>query len=187
MNASTHNSISPGCLISGPTLPERVEVLAIVPTGDSLKVIGRGLKSSLTYDPVLNHSQIAQLAPMVRDDDIEHIAAELAIAYEQARSWYGGKRRERESRFLDLISRRPHSEDPQTFVEVRFIEVTGRAGVGVAARSSNEHQTAVRRKGDYWLYVAVNCGGTPASNIIQDPARLGLEASDDRGTLPGQR
>ena len=55
------NSIKPGSLVSGPTLPERIEVLAVVPMGQSLKVIGRGLKSGLTYDPVLNASQIAQL------------------------------------------------------------------------------------------------------------------------------
>jgi hypothetical protein len=35
MTVSTNSSIKPGCLVSGPTLPERIEVLAIVPMGDS--------------------------------------------------------------------------------------------------------------------------------------------------------
>ena len=37
------NSPRPGSIVRGPTLPEPVEVLAVVPLGDSLKIIGRGL------------------------------------------------------------------------------------------------------------------------------------------------
>jgi len=54
-------SIKPGSIIRGPTLPEPVEVLAVVPLGDSLKVVGRGLKTGLTHDPVLSAAQLAQL------------------------------------------------------------------------------------------------------------------------------
>ncbi|MSR26655.1 MAG: helicase, partial [Planctomycetaceae bacterium] len=61
MTAFSKPSIKPGSLISGPTLPEHIEVLAVVPMGQSLKVIGRGLKTGRTYDPVLSISQIAQL------------------------------------------------------------------------------------------------------------------------------
>src|SRR5437868_9445033 len=53
--------IKPGSIVTGPTFPERIEVLAVVPMGNSLKIIGRGLPSGLTYDPVLNSAQIAQL------------------------------------------------------------------------------------------------------------------------------
>ncbi len=76
---------------------------------------------------------------------------------------------------FDLISRRPHTEDPKTFIEVRFIEVKGRAGVGVVALSSNEYTTAQRLKQDYWLYVAFNCAGTPQLHAVQNPARLGWQ------------
>ncbi len=57
----TIQSIQPGSIIRGPTLPEAVEVLAVTPFGTSLKIIGRGLKTGLTYDPVLNATQVAQL------------------------------------------------------------------------------------------------------------------------------
>ena len=115
-----------------------------------------------------------QLAPMVRDDEIERIAVQLAIAHEEARGWVV-ESVESENRGFDLISRRPHPEDPKTFIEVRFIEVKGRAGVGVVALSSNEYHTAVRLKGDYWLYVAFNCAGTPQLHTIQNPAQLGWQ------------
>ena len=113
-----------------------------------------------------------QLAPMVRDDEIERIAVQVAIAHEEARGWVV-ESVESENRGFDLISRRPHPEDSKTYIEVRFIEVKGRAGVGVVALSSNEYQTAVRLKADYWLYVAFNCAGTPQLHTIQNPAQLG--------------
>jgi hypothetical protein len=116
-----------------------------------------------------------QLAPMVRDDEIEKIAVAEAIRYEQARGWVV-ESVESENRGFDLIGRRPHPEDPKTFIEVRFIEVKGRAGVGVVALSENEYRTAQRLKGDYWLYAVFNCAGTPELHTVQDPARLGWKA-----------
>jgi hypothetical protein len=60
-------------------------------------------------------------------------------------------------------------------VDVRFIEVKGRAGVGEVPLSNNEFNTAVRLKKDYWLYVVFNCGSTPQIHKVQDPAHLGWE------------
>ncbi|NLX99947.1 MAG: DUF3883 domain-containing protein [Rhodopirellula sp.] len=115
-----------------------------------------------------------QLAPMVRDDEIERIAVQEAIRNEESRGWVV-ESVESENRGFDLISRRPHAEDPKTFVEVRFIEVKGRAGVGVVALSENEYRTADRLKNDYWLYVVFNCAGTPQLHVVQNPARLGWQ------------
>ncbi len=113
-----------------------------------------------------------QLAPMVRDDEIERIAIQEAIRHEEARGWVV-ESVESENRGFDLISRRPHPEDSKTFIEVRFIEVKGRAGVGVIALTENEYRTADRLKKDYWLYVVFKCAATPEVHPIQDPARLG--------------
>jgi superfamily II DNA or RNA helicase len=115
-----------------------------------------------------------QLAPMVRDDEVERRAVAEAIRYEEARGWVV-ESVEDENRGFDLISRKPHPEDAKTFIEVRFIEVKGRAGVGVVALSENEYRTAQRLKGDYWLYAVFNCAGTPELHAVQDPARLGWQ------------
>ncbi|MCA9442241.1 MAG: DUF3883 domain-containing protein, partial [Candidatus Omnitrophica bacterium] len=66
-------------------------------------------------------------------------------------------------------------EDPATSVDVRFIEVKGRAGVGEVALSDNEYKTAERLKKDYWLYVVFNCGSQPELHDLNDPVRLGWE------------
>ena len=50
--------IRAGCTVSGPFMPEPIEVLAVVPLGASLKIIGRGKKTGLTHDPVLTPEQI---------------------------------------------------------------------------------------------------------------------------------
>ena len=81
------------------------------------------------------------IAPMVRDEEIERIAVQAVIAHEEARGWKV-ESVEKDNRGFDLISRKPHPEDPQTAIEVRFIEVKGRAAVGEIALSSNEYKTA---------------------------------------------
>src|SRR5262249_28343008 len=48
MNVS---DIHVGSIITGPLLPEPVEVLAIVPMGDAVKLIGKGRKTGLVRDP----------------------------------------------------------------------------------------------------------------------------------------
>lgn len=117
---------------------------------------------------------LPNIAPMVSDKEIERIAVQAVIEYEQALGWKV-ESVESESRGFDLISRKPHPEDPETAVDVRFIEVKGRAGVGEVPLSNNEYKTAVRLKKDYWLYVVFNCGSTPQIHKVQDPAQLGWE------------
>lgn len=115
-----------------------------------------------------------EIAPMVCNDEIEEIAVNAAIAYEEARGWQVMSV-EKENRGFDLISRQPDSGDPQKASAVRFIEVKGRASVGEVALTTNEYKTAERLKEDYWLYVVFNCASSPEVCTIQDPVRLGWE------------
>jgi superfamily II DNA or RNA helicase len=112
------------------------------------------------------------IAHMVSDAEIERIAVEAVTAYERARGWEV-ESVESENRGFDLISRKPHPEDPKTNIDVRFIEVKGRSGVGEVALTYNEYKKAEVVKKDYWLYVVFNCATSPEVHVIQDPARLG--------------
>jgi hypothetical protein len=112
---------------------------------------------------------------MVTDPAIERMAVEAAIRYEEVRGWKV-ESVEDDDRGFDLISRRPHPDDAQTAIEVRFIEVKGRANIGEVALSTNEFKTAQRLKNDYWLYTVFNCSTEPAIHTIQDPARLGWKS-----------
>jgi hypothetical protein len=118
--------------------------------------------------------QTPTVKSFIRDDEIEKIAVQAVIAHEDARGWQVISV-EQENRGFDLISRRLHPEDPQTAIEVRFIEVKGRSAVGEVAVTTNEYKTAERLKKDYWLYVVYDCATTPKIHPIQDPVRLGWE------------
>ena len=112
--------------------------------------------------------------PLVRDDEIERVAVDAVIAFEEARGWRV-ESVESENRGFDLISRRPHPEDPATALEVRFIEVKGRSGVDVVPLTPHEYKTAERLRGDYWLYTVFNCATTPDIHLYQDPITLQWE------------
>jgi superfamily II DNA or RNA helicase len=122
---------------------------------------------------VLPHPERAspQIAPMVRDEEVERIAVQHVIAHEEARGWKV-ESVEKDNRGFDLISRKPHPEDPETAIEVRFIEVKGRAGVGEIALTSNEFKTAERLKKDYWLYVVFECASALDLHIVSNPATM---------------
>src|SRR5271165_199768 len=112
-----------------------------------------------------------QIAPMVRDEEIERTAVQHVIAHEEARGWKV-ESVEKDNRGFDLISRKPHPEDPETAIEVRFIEVKGRAGIGEIALTSNEFKTAERLKKDYWLYVVLECASALDLHIVCNPATM---------------
>ena len=114
------------------------------------------------------------VAPMVRDEEIERRAVEFVTKLLEDLGWQV-ESVEKDNRGFDLIARKPHPEDPKTAIEVRFVEVKGRAGVGEIALSSNEYKTAERLKKDYWLYAVFNCATKPQAHVVQDPARLGWE------------
>ncbi len=111
---------------------------------------------------------------MVSDPEIEKIAIKSVTEYEEARGWKV-ESVEDENRGFDLISRKPHPEDPQTAIEVRFIEVKGRSHIGEIALTTNEFKTAERLKKDFWLYVVFNCASTPEIHLIRDPVKLGWQ------------
>ena len=113
-----------------------------------------------------------QIREMVTDPEIERIAVQFAIQHEEAEGRVV-ESVEADNRGFDLISRKPHPEDPKTAVDVRFIEVKGRAHAGDIALTSNEYNTAKRLRKDYSLYVVFHCAMPhPSLNILHDPATL---------------
>jgi hypothetical protein len=115
------------------------------------------------------------IAPMVSNAEIERIAVDAVIAYEEAQGWQV-ESVESENRGFDLISRKYHAEDPKTAIAVKFIEVKGRSQVGRVALTDNEYRKANLLQQDYWLYVVFNCATQPEVHPIQDPAKLDWEA-----------
>ncbi len=109
---------------------------------------------------------------MVRDDEVERIAVQAATEHEKLQGRVV-ESVEAQNRGFDLISRKPHPEDPSTAIDVRFIEVKGRATGGEIALTTNEYRTATRLKQEYWLFAVYNCSSVPEVHPIRNPARLG--------------
>jgi superfamily II DNA or RNA helicase len=62
-----------------------MEVLAVIPFGPSLKVIGRGIKTGQSYDPVLSPEQIAQLTVTGESEPFDGSAQLFRIGVEAHR------------------------------------------------------------------------------------------------------
>lgn len=80
-----------GTIVRGPLLPEPIEIIVTIPMGDSLKLIGKGLRSGRSYDPIVDASQLAQLiiSPAEEPFDGDPVrfrlgveATRLGLAYE---------------------------------------------------------------------------------------------------------
>jgi superfamily II DNA or RNA helicase len=109
-----------------------------------------------------------------RDDAIEAIAMQHAMAHEEAQ---GAVVKDVSKPHLalaaglgdypgfDLFSKRPGGEE-------RAIEVKGRAGVGEIELTENEWARACNERDRYWLYVAFNCAtASPRLVRVRDPFR----------------
>lgn len=125
-----------------------------------------------------------------RDDAIEAIAVQLAMAHEASRgartidvSTPAAARAAGlvDHPGFDLLSRHPNGEE-------RFIEVKGRAKVGEVQVSENEWAKAVNHRDKYWLYVVFDCAAAaPRLHRVKDPfAELLVKAKGGVGIDPGE-
>ena len=53
--------IKPNIIVSGPFFPELIQIIMVVPMGDSIKLIGKGLTSGKVHEPILNIDQLSKL------------------------------------------------------------------------------------------------------------------------------
>jgi hypothetical protein len=90
-NKSSEAELRPGMVVSGPLLPEPVEILVITNYGTSIGLTGRGLKTNQVHRPILSLDQIAQLTvspvrePFDGDPQLFRLGVEalrLGLAYE---------------------------------------------------------------------------------------------------------
>jgi hypothetical protein len=75
----------PGDTVSGPLLPEVVEVISVTLLGASIRLIGRGLKSGLVRDVVLSAAQVAALVVVSEAAPLDGNAARFRLGIEAQR------------------------------------------------------------------------------------------------------
>ena len=86
---STH--LKPNIIVRGPIFPEPVQVIMTIPMGESIKLVGKGLRTGLVHDPILSQEQLALLEVSPEEEPFDGDphkfrlgieAMRLALAYE---------------------------------------------------------------------------------------------------------
>ena len=91
IEADSRKDLRPNAIVRSPLFPEPVQVILILPVGNDLKLVGTGLTSGRTYQPILSAAQLAtlQISPERQpfDGDASRFrlgveALRLGLAYE---------------------------------------------------------------------------------------------------------
>lgn len=80
-----------GAIVSGPLVPEPIEVIAITPLGDSIRLFGRGLRTGQAHDIVLSAQQQAQLIVSAAQPVFDGDARSFRLGVEAQRPGHGGR------------------------------------------------------------------------------------------------
>ena len=59
--SSEYSKLKPNMIVRGPILPEPVQVIVTIPMRDSIKLIGKGLRTGQVHEPILSPEQLATL------------------------------------------------------------------------------------------------------------------------------
>lgn len=71
--------------VSGPLFPEPVQVILTLPMGGSVKLVGKGVRSSKVYEPVLTLDQIQQLQASPAQEPFDGDAGSFRLGIEAMR------------------------------------------------------------------------------------------------------
>jgi hypothetical protein len=83
--SGSFDSLTIGAVVEGPILPETVEILATIPMGSSVKLIGRGLRTNQVHQPILDALQIAQLKVSPKEEPFDGDAQRFRLGIEAQR------------------------------------------------------------------------------------------------------
>lgn len=85
MTNETPSPPGAGAVVRGPLFPEPVEIIATVPMGELLKLVGRGMHTGRVHDPVLSAEQLAQLTVSPTAESFDGDAARFRLGVEAER------------------------------------------------------------------------------------------------------
>jgi hypothetical protein len=71
--------------VYGPLFPEPVQVILTIPMGDSIKLIGKGIRTNRVYEPILNIDQLGQLQASPIQEPFDGDATKFRLGVEAMR------------------------------------------------------------------------------------------------------
>src|SRR5580698_10512992 len=71
--------------VYGPLFPEPIQIIIAIPMGNSVKLIGKGVRSSTVYEPILSADQLAQLHASPAQEPFDGDASKFRLGVEAMR------------------------------------------------------------------------------------------------------
>lgn len=115
------------------------------------------------YVVPLNQVEYRQSYGMSRDDEVEHIAMQLVMEYEQQQ---GRKPKDVSVDNVGYDIRSLAADGSK-----RYIEVKGRSGTDGVMLSENEMNRLAQLANKAWLYIVTDCASKPQLHLICNPAQ----------------
>lgn len=115
------------------------------------------------YVVPLNQVEYRQSYGMSRDDEVEHIAMQLVMEYEQQQ---GRKPKDVSVDNVGYDIRSLAADGSK-----RYIEVKGRSGTDGVMLSENEMNRLAQLGNKAWLYIVTDCASKPQLHLICNPAQ----------------
>ena len=79
------DQLKPNVIVRGAIFPEPVQVIVVVPMGNSVKLIGKGLTSGKVHEPILNAEQLAGLEATPDKEPFDGDASRFRLGIEALR------------------------------------------------------------------------------------------------------
>ena len=80
-----YSDIKQNAILRGPLFPEPVQVITVIPMGDAIKIIGKGLNTGKLHDPILSAEQLATLETTPEDEPFDGDAGNFRLGVEAMR------------------------------------------------------------------------------------------------------
>ncbi len=77
--------LKPNTIVRGPIFPEPVQIIVVIPLGESVKLIGKGLTTGQVYEPILNAFQLAKLEMTPEKEPFDGDASRFRLGVEALR------------------------------------------------------------------------------------------------------
>src|SRR5580693_2087771 len=71
--------------VYGPLFPEPIQIIIAIPMGNSVKLIGKGVRSSTVYEPILSAEQLGQLHASPAQEPFDGDASKFRLGVEAMR------------------------------------------------------------------------------------------------------
>ena len=78
------DQLAPNVIIRGPILPEAVQVIVVIPLGEAVKIVAKGLETGQVHEPILSPAQLESLEA-VTTQTFDGDAARFRLAIEALR------------------------------------------------------------------------------------------------------